>query len=913
MRCATKSSAPRTCRSCRRSAASPPVATSPRRTRSPKPAGGEAQVGAGRALDPAASRAGDRLARRRRRARCADRHRRPGRCDRRACSTRSASTRSTRFVGCSYGAMVGLQFAARASGSALRQLVAISGAHRAHPYRQRLARAAAQRGRAGRSCSATKRRACRWRGSWRCSATARRRNSPSASTRAAIGRRPRARAPPRTSWTHCGARYAHARPPTAFLRLSESIDLHARRPAHDPRAGDAWSRSQEDRLVPLDGCLSRWPNACAAPARLRVLRSPYGHDAFLKETDGDRAILARSAGAAATGGCGMSVAVVRSTARRARRHRPRHRLRRGRRRRWCCRAISASPASTTSATTTTRAAAIPTRDLLGEALAELEGGAGGVVTATGMAAITLVLNALLQARRSRWWCRTMLRRQLAPVQCAGEEGRTSNWSPPTSPIRARSPTRWRSRPTLVWIETPSNPLLRITDLRFVIDAAHTAGALAVVDNTFLSPALQQPIAFGADLVVHSTTKYINGHSDVVGGAVIARDAGAARAAGVVGERARPHRLAVRQLPDPARPAHARMRACACTRRTRTRSPRCSTTHPAVRAVHYPGLAAHPGHALAARQQHGLRRDARRSNSTAACRRVRAFVDGLRCFTLAESLGGVESLIAHPATMTHAAMSPEARAAAGIGDGLLRLSVGIEHADDLLADIAGSRASKRAHAVACVEAAPRGARRESAHRAHAAVALLGTGQRWARAVHGARLANAAGHANRAGLRARSHDRRHTRVDACGPIVARRCGRRQRRASMPPPASRRRAACRVAGAGHARRHRLQAGAGHIAGTLARDPSAPASHSGARYGDSATVGAGLPLLRIDPRAAGRRRPHPRDRRRAVGFAGVAVRPLRRPASVLAARARGARGRLHRARSARWICPARTCAASC
>ena len=199
----------------------------------------------------------------------------------------------------------------------------------------------------------------------------------------------------------------------------------------------------------------------------------------------------------------------------------------------------------------------PTRDLLGEALAELEGGAGGVVTATGMGAITLVLHALLQPGD----------RLVVPHDCYGGSWRLFNALAKkgafelvtvdlTDPRALAAALRAAAR-SVVWIETPSNPLLRITDLRFVIEAAHKAGALVVVDNTFLSPALQQPIAFGADFVVHSTTKYINGHSDVVGGAVVSKDADAARAADLVGQRARPDRLAVRQLPHPARPAHAR--------------------------------------------------------------------------------------------------------------------------------------------------------------------------------------------------------------------------------------------------------------------------------------------------------------------------------------------------------------------
>jgi cystathionine gamma-synthase len=326
----------------------------------------------------------------------------------------------------------------------------------------------------------------------------------------------------------------------------------------------------------------------------------------------------------------------------------------------------------------------PTRDLLGEALAELEGGAGGVVTATGMAAITLVLNALLEpgdrlvvphdGYGGSWRLFNALARKGA------FELVTIDLTDPRALADAL-----RDPPKLVWIETPSNPLLRITDLRFVIDAAHVAGALAVVDNTFLSPALQNPIAFGADVVVHSTTKYINGHSDVVGGAVIASDAALhdrlawwANALGITGSPFDSF-LTLRGL----RTLDARLRV---HEQNAGALALWLDAQPAVARVHYPGLASHPGHALAARQQHGFGAmlGVELEGGEAA---VRAFVEGLGCFTLAESLGGVESLVAHPATMTHAAMAPEARVAAGIGDGLLRLSVGIEALDDLQADLA----------------------------------------------------------------------------------------------------------------------------------------------------------------------------------------------------------------------------------
>jgi cystathionine gamma-synthase len=328
----------------------------------------------------------------------------------------------------------------------------------------------------------------------------------------------------------------------------------------------------------------------------------------------------------------------------------------------------------------------PTRDLLGEALAELEGGAGGVITATGMGAITLLLHALLQPGD----------RLVVPHDCYGGSWRlfnalakkgafelvTADLTDPRALAEAL-----QDSPKVVWIETPSNPLLRITDLRFVIEAAHKAGALAVVDNTFLSPALQQPIAFGADFVIHSTTKYINGHSDVVGGAVVSKDAEQhaqivwwANALGLTGSPFDSF-LTLRGL----RTLDARLRVHEENTQALVA---LLDGHPAVAALHYPGLQTHAGHSIAAKQQSGFGAmlSVELEGGTDA---VRAFLDGLECFTLAESLGGVESLVAHPATMTHAAMSAEARAAAGIGDGLLRLSVGIEHADDLVADIAAA--------------------------------------------------------------------------------------------------------------------------------------------------------------------------------------------------------------------------------
>ena len=229
--------------------------------------------------------------------------------------------------------------------------------------------------------------------------------------------------------------------------------------------------------------------------------------------------------------------------------------------------------------------------------------------------------------------------------------------------------------------------MRITDIEAVSRAAHAAGALVAVDNTFLSPALQRPLELGADIVIHSTTKYINGHSDVVGGAVIAKDSAVheqlawwANALGLAGAPFDSF-LTMRGLRtlDVRLRQHQENTAAIVDQ---------LQAHPAVAKVHYPGLADHPGHAVAARQQDGFGAmlSFELAGGEAAVRRL---LDGMELFSLAESLGGVESLIAHPATMTHAAMTPEARATAGIGAGLLRVSVGIEHIDDLTAELAAA--------------------------------------------------------------------------------------------------------------------------------------------------------------------------------------------------------------------------------
>lgn len=324
----------------------------------------------------------------------------------------------------------------------------------------------------------------------------------------------------------------------------------------------------------------------------------------------------------------------------------------------------------------------PTRDLLADTLAKLEGGAGAVVTASGMSAIDLVVSQLgpddlIVAPHD---CYSGTSRLLTARAAKGQFAVV--FIDQSDPVAVA--VAMESGPSMLLIETPSNPLLRIVDIASLAALAHAEGANVVVDNTFLSPALQRLIPLGADFVVHSTTKYLNGHSDVVGGAVISADASDARVladwANTVGIGGAPFDsyLTLRGL----RTLFPRMEQ---QQRNAAAAAAFLLGRPGVKAVHYPGLAGHPGHSIALRQQSGF--GAMLSfELDGGVDAVRAFLGALKVFVLAESLGGVESLVAHPTTMTHAAMSEEARAAAGIGASLLRLSVGLEGEADLLADL-----------------------------------------------------------------------------------------------------------------------------------------------------------------------------------------------------------------------------------
>lgn len=324
----------------------------------------------------------------------------------------------------------------------------------------------------------------------------------------------------------------------------------------------------------------------------------------------------------------------------------------------------------------------PTRDLLADTLARLEGGAGAVVTSSGMAAVDLVLSL---ARRGDVI--------VAPHDCYGgtyrllaarKEREQFDVAFVDQSDEAALSAAFRQKPKLVLVETPSNPLMRVVGIRAIAGRAKAVGTKVVVDNTFLSPALQRPISHGADFVIHSTTKYLNGHSDVVGGAVIAADAADASVlstwGNITGTTGAPFdaHLTLRGLRT-LFPRVERQQANAMA------VARFLSRHPLVAAVYYPGLETHPGHAIAASQQDGF--GAMLSfELKGGADAVRRFVEAVEIFTLAESLGGVESLVAHPTTMTHASMGAEARRAAGIGDSLLRLSIGLEAEGDLIAGL-----------------------------------------------------------------------------------------------------------------------------------------------------------------------------------------------------------------------------------
>ncbi|CAM3841387.1 cystathionine gamma-synthase [Xenorhabdus thuongxuanensis] len=325
----------------------------------------------------------------------------------------------------------------------------------------------------------------------------------------------------------------------------------------------------------------------------------------------------------------------------------------------------------------------PGRDVVQQVLAELEGGAGAVLTSSGMSAIHLLCTVFLKPG-------DLL---VAPHDCYGGSYRLFDslskrgaynviFVDQSNELALKQALA--KKPKLVLIETPSNPLLRIVDIQYICALAHEIGALAVVDNTFLSPVLQKPLDLGADLVVHSCTKYLNGHSDLIAGAIIAKESAIAEELawwanniGVTAAAFDSYLLlrGIRTLS--ARVLLQQSNAVAIVDYLQQQ--------PQVKRLFYPALKNHPGHEIAVKQQQGF--GAMLSFELDGDEQaMRRFLSALKLFTLAESLGGVESLISHTATMTHAGMSAEARAQAGITDLLLRVSVGIEDSQDLIADL-----------------------------------------------------------------------------------------------------------------------------------------------------------------------------------------------------------------------------------
>ncbi|HEU4761673.1 MAG TPA: cystathionine gamma-synthase [Gemmatimonadales bacterium] len=491
---------------------------------------------------------------------------------------------------------------------------------------------------------------------------------------------------------HCGERFATTWESDRYCALSESLDLHHSDPASI--TVPVWLLGVDGDTIAPPTQMRALRDALAGPATLDVIVSRYGHDAFLKEEAAVSDFVRRALGWSHA--CREPTSRPPATAHDARRMTLDARA--------ATRAVRAGIAtdqhhhavvppihlsSTFAFEGFGRKGAYdytrsgnPTRDHLAEALADLEHGAGGIVTSSGMSAVALVLQLLVAGDLvlAAHDCYGGTHRALVGLAKKGHFSlRRADLTAPDAPAKVRE-----SGARLVWVETPSNPLLRLTDIRAVSAAAHAAGALVVVDNTFLSPALQRPIELGADIVVHSTTKYLNGHSDVVGGGVVARDASMHQElawwANCLGLGGAPFDsfLTLRGL----RTLEARMRIHI---ENAGRIAGMLDRHPAVSAVYYPGLPSHPRHELARVQQRGfgamISFELEGGESA-----VERFLSRLRYFTLAESLGGVESLIAHPATMTHASMDAEARAVAGISDALLRISVGIEDGDDLERDL-----------------------------------------------------------------------------------------------------------------------------------------------------------------------------------------------------------------------------------
>ncbi|MCU8304577.1 O-succinylhomoserine (thiol)-lyase, partial [Vibrio vulnificus] len=325
----------------------------------------------------------------------------------------------------------------------------------------------------------------------------------------------------------------------------------------------------------------------------------------------------------------------------------------------------------------------PNRGLLEQALFELESGKGAVVTNCGTSALNLWVSAFLSPDDLI----------VAPHDCYGGTYRLFNTRAKKGDFKVRFVDQSDSaaldaalalNPKLVLLETPSNPLVRVVDIAEVCEKAHKVGALVAVDNTFLTPVYQKPLELGADFVIHSTTKYINGHSDVIGGVVITKTEEHATELAWWG-----NCLGATGTPFDSYMTLRGIRTLGARMRVHEESSQqilsYLQTQELVGTIYHPSLPAHPGHEIAKKQQSGFG-SMLSFEFAGSFEQLKVFVKALDLFSLAESLGGVESLVCHPASMTHRAMGEEALAEAGVTQQLLRLSVGLEDAQDLIADL-----------------------------------------------------------------------------------------------------------------------------------------------------------------------------------------------------------------------------------
>lgn len=325
----------------------------------------------------------------------------------------------------------------------------------------------------------------------------------------------------------------------------------------------------------------------------------------------------------------------------------------------------------------------PTRKALEECMATLEGGQFGLAFASGLGALTTVCEGLFQAGDHIVYSDDVyggtFRLFDKVLTKFGLKFTAVDMADLNQVERAITP-----QTKMIWVETPTNPMLKLADIQAVSQIAHKHGAICAVDNTFMSPYFQKPLTLGADLVLHSTTKYVNGHSDVVGGIVVVKDK-------TIADKLYFHQNAMGIIPGPMdcflvlrglKTLHVRMKQ---HEENAAKIARHFEKHPKIEKLIYPGLESHPQYNLAKKQMSGfggmitilLKSD------LAGCRR---FLENVSVFTLAESLGGVESLVNHPAIMTHASVPAEQRKKLGILDNLARLSVGIEDVQDLIDDL-----------------------------------------------------------------------------------------------------------------------------------------------------------------------------------------------------------------------------------